>query len=57
MAQKGSLGATKLYRRDGGSAWYFKYTDTGGKRCQRSTGMTDKRDALRFQKKFLELSV
>ena len=56
MAQKGSLGLTKLYQRNGGKVWYFKYTDTGGRRCQRSTGLTDKREALRFQKKFLELS-
>jgi integrase len=56
MAQKGSLSVTKLYKRNGGDVWYFKYTDTGGKRCQRSTGCTDRREALRFQKRFLELS-
>ena len=56
MAQKGSLSTTKLYKRNGGNVWYFKYTDTGGKRCQRSTGLTDKKEATRFQKKFLELA-
>lgn len=34
-----------LYRRSGSPKWYGEYTDSTGKRCQRSTGTTIKRDA------------
>lgn len=56
MAQKGSTQATKLYRRGENNIWYFKYTNGSGKRVQRSTGTADRREALRFQKRFLELA-
>lgn len=56
MAQKGSTQATKLYRRGESTTWYFKYTNGSGKRVQRSTGTSDRREALRFQKRFLTLA-
>lgn len=51
---KGSISPNKLYQRRSGKIWYFKFTNSAGKRVQKSTGITDKKKAEEFQKKFLE---
>jgi len=55
MKQKGSITPGALFKRKGGSTWYFKFTDHTGKRIQRSTGTTDKKEAAEIQRKTIEL--
>ena len=47
----GSLNIGKLYKRK--LIWYFKITDNSGKRLQRSTGKTVKREAMEFAQQYL----
>ena len=54
MRSKGSVSPSKLYPRGKGKIWYFKITDSSGKRVQRSTGTSDKKLAEEFQRKYLE---
>ena len=35
-----------VYRRNGSRYWWASYTETSGRRVQRSTGTTTKREAL-----------
>ncbi len=51
---KGSISPGKLYQRRTSLIWCFKYTDSSGKRSQKSTGTTDKKRAEEFQRTFLE---
>jgi integrase len=54
MRQKGSVTPGVLYPRGKAGIWYFKATDQGGKRIQRSTGTSDRKEAEEFQKRWVE---
>ena len=47
-----SITVGKLYKR--GDIWYFRYTDHDGRRSQRSTGKTVKREATIFAQSFID---
>jgi integrase len=42
-----------VYQRNGSSFWWISYTDTSGKRTQKSSGTTDKREAVRVRNKWV----
>ena len=41
-----------VYQRRGSSVWYASFTQASGNRTQRSTGTTDKQEAIRVRKKW-----
>lgn len=47
-----SLNVGKLYKR--GAIWYFRITDENGKRVQKSTGKTLKREAQEYAQEYLK---
>ena len=49
---KGSQEISRLYKR-GGKIYYFQYTDATGKRCQKSTGQTNKQKAIEFANRYI----
>ena len=50
----GSLNVGKLYKR--GAIWYFRITDNNGKRIQKSTGKTLKREAQEYASEYLHMA-
>lgn len=48
----GSMNVGKLYKR--GAVWYFKFTSPTGKRIQKSTGKTVKREAIEYAQEYLK---
>jgi len=49
---KGSQEITRIYKRNG-DIYYFQYTDATGKRCQKSTGIKNKKKALEYANKYI----
>ena len=41
-----------VYRRKGSKYWWASYTDASGRRVQRSTGTTNKKEALALRNKW-----
>ena len=41
-----------VYQGNGGSFWWISYSDSSGKRAQKSSGTTDKREAIRVREKW-----
>ena len=41
-----------VYRRKGSNVWYASFSDASGKRARRSTETTDKKEAVRLQRKW-----
>ena len=42
-----------VYQRNGSSVWYASYTEASGNRTQRSTGTTNKQEAIRVRHKWM----